>query len=169
MANTYNISKSLNEAKETMITWLTPFGLSLEIDTDNNEELDANQLGSYEAGSVFEKEILIHVNPTAIKKACDDDPWDDKYSDVNNVAKTTVYHEVGHALVEQIIDWMENLPESATVFTESFCQKYDAVIDDALPEEDLVEDFAWNILDETDDPLKNCFEELNRLLNSSKN
>lgn len=157
-----NQHASLENARREMSTWLAPFGLSLEV--DSKELLSADVLGSYEGSSVFEKNILVHVNLPAIKRTCAEDPFEDRYSDVASVTKTTLYHEVGHALLEQIIDWMENLPDAGEVFNDAFCTKYDAVVDDALPEEELVEEFAWNWLLGRPDPLKSCFEELNQKL-----
>lgn len=149
-------NKALRDAEAKATEWLSAFDLALEVDTDSTEMPD-DKLGEYELGSVFEKTILIRVNLPAIKKACKENPE----ISVEDATATTVFHEVGHALVEQLVDWMENIPDADSIFTEEFCTRYEAVVDDALDEEDLVEDFAWCFLNERKHVLQACFEELN--------
>lgn len=149
-------NKALRNAEAKAAEWLSAFDLGLEVDTDSTEMPD-DKLGEYELGSVFEKTILIRVNQPAIKNACKETPE----ISVEDATATTVFHEVGHALVEQIVDWMEYHPDAEDIFTEDFCSRYESVVEDTIDEEDLVEDFAWCFLEGQENPLQACFEELN--------
>lgn len=143
--------------------WLAPFDLCLEVEASSDGD---GRVGEYEAGSVFEKTIQVVIFTDEIVK------WRFKEQDTFPLSEitsekvqiqVTVYHELGHALVEQIIDWMENLPEADEIFTDEFCRKYGSVVDDDIDEETLVEDFAYAFLNDAADPLKACFEELNKI------
>lgn len=171
--NMENVRTALGKARADMEEWLYPFGLSLEIDTTWENPTDNKmRLGTYKSGSVFEKTVRICIDLGASVLCCMEEPFSDRYSKVGGVVRTTVYHEVGHALVEQIEDWMLNFPESRAIFDDAFREKYAPVIDaingrsddQFLEEEDLVEDFAWNWLGGCDDPLRGCFEDLNARL-----
>ena len=144
-------------------SWLKPFGLTLEVET--SEKTDG-RLGDYDAGSVFEKTIRVIIYPDCIAETCVEESEFNPYSILSceeDQIQITIFHELGHALVEQIIDWMENLPNSDEIFTDDFCQRYESVIDDGLDEETLVEDFAYAFMFDKTDPLKACFEELNKI------
>lgn len=150
----------LLEAVTDIGTWLSPFGYTLQCD---DEDLSEGQLGSYEKGSVFEKEILIHVSPDNIEKATQYE-INDRYGNPGNQVRITVFHEVGHALLEQIIDWANNIPEIDELCNGPFGEKYFEVLDDSVEEETVVEDFAWGFFDGIPSPLQKCWEELNKFI-----
>ena len=153
---------SITTAKRKCNNWLRPFGLEVSV---TDARLPENRIGEYEAGSVFEKEIVITVDEVGLRNSFNDDcPGGDPEIQI----RMTVYHELGHAILEQIIDWSENLDEVKTLADGDFGKRYDSVFDDALPEEDLVEDFALAFENGYSSPLQACFEELNALLNATE-
>ena len=141
--------------------WLVKYGLDADVKVTD----DLMALGEYEYSSVFEKTIRITINPSEIKKACRDGWIKDDYNNVTKQTQVTIFHEMGHAILEQIIDWQENIETARRMADGEFGQRYECVFDDALPEEDLVEDFAWDFLYGRANPLKLCFEELSEALN----
>ncbi len=153
----------IEKAAKQINQWLSQFGYTLDYDT---EVLDDDVLGLYEAGSVFEKEIQVHLNPAAIHEACLD-LVNDTYSNPNTQVQITLYHEVGHALVEQIADWMENIPEINQLCSGPFGKKYSEIINDGKDEEEVVEDFAYGFFNRTSSPLQECWEELNHFIKKS--
>lgn len=137
-------------------TWLKPFGLSLTLDPDTRH-FSEGQCGEYEDGSVFEKDITIRVHRENIRDYVDEQsPWGNSFEDECSL---TVYHEVGHALVQQLVDYSENiaefLPSVERLFGDRF---FDVFNDDNLSEEELVEDFAYGFLDGTGSTLQECAE-----------
>ena len=163
---------AVSSAVEKANIWLSPFGLCLEAESRKKGD---GRLGEYEAGSIFEKTIQVVIYTDAIAESCADErefereflPFSE-LSDEEDQIKLTIYHELGHALVEQIIDWMENLPEAAEIFTDDLCQKYHSVVDGEFDEETLVENFAYAFMyGDDDEPLKSCFKELNNIFQTS--
>lgn len=160
--------------------WLAPEGLHIDVRLEHDAD-NPTRLGLYEAGTVFAKTIEVTVYPQAIKSYIKDyaTTWEMKddlqragwspkaglETDYNAFQLAlTIYHELGHALLEQIIDWMENIPEFDEILGKDFIKHYDAVLEDSLPEEDLVEDFAWNVICGRTHDLKECFQELSTKL-----
>ena len=157
--------------------FLEPFGYTLDAEPRPDRD---GRLGEYEMGSVFEKDIRVAVYPLPIRRyvtgqTVSDREWDlvkagrpVRYNLENNFymlcvllqTELTVWHELGHALVEQVIDWMESLDDFNQVVGPDLLQKFHNVIDDETPEETLVEDFAWGMTRENGrSELKECFEE----------
>lgn len=160
--------------------WLSPHGLNINVRIEDDAD-DPSKIGEYERGTVFGKTIEVTVCPQAIRDYIKDDvtTWEMKddlqragWASRQGLRKRysafqfamTVYHELGHALLEQIIDWMENIPEFDEFFGEDFIKRYDAVLEDSLPEEDLVEDFAWSCVQGHVHVLKSCFDEMSEKL-----
>lgn len=166
---------AFEQAKDKINQWLEPYGYSVKCEIT---DFGKDQLGEYESGTVFSKEIEIKVNPTAIKRACQNDPCKDKYSDPCNQVKITVYHEVGHAILEQLIDWAINIHElidtedddkvNTDPYGEKFWQNFFEVFDDKVKEETVVEDFAWGFFNEKPSHLQICWDELNKKWQSAK-
>lgn len=126
----------------------------------NMHALEDDVLGSYESGSVFEKSIKVNIDIDNVLKACEEDDTEDEYSDPANVAKMTIYHEVGHGLMEQIIDWINDNPEISLLCDGPFGDEFKEVIDDEYDEEDVVEDFAWGLFDGIPSALEKCWAHL---------
>lgn len=163
---------------EAVREWLAPQGLDISLSTENND--DSSLLGLYEAGSVFSKTIEVTVFTENIRKVAEELETDEvqfelisfglvprrdllsQYTALN--IGLTICHELGHALLEQIIDWMENIPDFDDKVGTDFIERYDSVLDDGLPEEDLVEDFAWDTASGKTHVLKACFLELSDIL-----
>lgn len=156
-----NATTSILEAVNSVSLWLQPFGLNLQCDT---EHLSDGQLGEYELGSVFEKTILIRIDPVNIRTVTDDEP--ELFGGMDNQIHMTICHEVGHAVLEQIIDWMENVPEINSYITTELYPEFEEVFEDSLPEEDLVEDFAWGFVHHEPSPLQEAFEKLNSYIST---
>lgn len=172
--------KAVERTINDIIEWIIPQGLDIQVTAQDDNE-HPTRLGMYEAGSIYSKNIEIVISPKAIHDyietyttdwEIDDDLQKAHWEIHDNIQKeyaafqaaVTVYHELGHALVEQIIDWMENIPEFDEIIGEDSIERYDAVLEDSLPEEKLVEDFAWNSIQGKEHVLKVCFLELSEKL-----
>lgn len=148
-------------AVDTVNRWLDPDGLSASC---RFEKCDGC-LGYYERDSVFTKEIEIAVDTDRIHSEAVDDgiAFDDMLEEV----RKTVFHETGHALVNQIIDWTENIDTVGRLADGPFGEKYFDVFDDAnVTEEELVEEFADGFLTGDGSPLQQCWEELRPVIES---
>ena len=143
-------------AAARMNEWLKPLGYRVACKTESLEE---SKLGEYEAGSVFSKIIEITADPANIESACSEDPVHDRYSNPAVQLEVTLYHELGHAVIEQVVDWMEYNEDFKALEKGEFGTKYMDILDDYIPEEDLAEDFAWGMLDGKPSLLQRCFEE----------
>lgn len=159
---------------------LAPEGLDIDVRLEDDAD-NPTRLGLYEAGTVFAKTIEVTLFPQTIRDYVHHDTTaDEMIGDLRLAGWTrrgalktdysafqlalTIYHELGHALLEQIIDWMENIPEFDEILGEDFIKRYDAVLEDSLPEEDLVEDFAWSSVQGHIHVLKSCFIEMSEKL-----
>ena len=152
--------RTLAQAVRLCNEWLAPSGLSVEV---TRGPLKDGLVGSYEAGSVFSKLIRITIDTDRIGRHVDDYPFEDEKEQI----RLTVYHEMGHALVEQIEDWQVDLDEVKELVRGEFGARFEEVFTDALPEEDLVEDFAHAFDRERPSTLGLCFEELNARLSGT--
>ena len=120
--------------------WLRGLGYSLSLDPDTSSFTDG-QLGEYELGSVFEKDIVIRVSPRNIRKAIREYP--EAFETFPKEVRFTVFHEVGHALLEQLIDYANNIEDFLPNIEAKYGDKFFDVFDDEnLTEEELAEDFA---------------------------
>ena len=144
--------------------YLQPFGLSVTLDT-SPMELSEKYLGEYESGSVFTKEIVIRVNLKGILETADSLGL--PYHGYLRQCELTVYHEVGHALEEQLIDWSENIDEMRLLLDCDYGLIYfDIFNDDCVSDEEIVEAFACGICTRTGSLLQRCWEDTNSLLNN---
>lgn len=152
---------------KTINEWLQPFGYSLLVDRElpYGDEPADGLLGIYDAGSVFEKEIRINIFTDHIRLATTGNRLPRRRYE--RECALTVFHETGHALMEQIIDWMENIEEAARLADGPFGDKYyDILNDDFLSEEQVVEDFAHAFIRGRDGLLGECFREMSDYLSS---
>lgn len=131
--------EAIQAAVKKISDYLQPFGLTLSC---NESPEQGNTTGLYEHGSVFSKDIEITIYPKVISKICREDPFQDKYSDPAVQTRITIYHEVGHAMMEQFIDWMESIPRISTLCDGEFGKRYVDIFEDYYDEENVVEDFA---------------------------
>lgn len=143
-----------------MTRWLHPFGYSLSL---AKEELNPDTLGEYEAGSVFEKEIIIRISLPNIIKCAKENHLNQ--SQLSDEIRLTVYHEVGHALMEQLLDYAEYYEDISSLLDTSFGDTYfDIFNDDRCTEEQIVEAFARGILNNNESLLERCFKETEQIL-----
>ena len=159
------IRKALDESLRKADEWLAPSGLSVQCETE--EPMPPDVLGEYEACSVYEKQIHIWVNIPGIAAYCytgGECPPGHRWDGLREIVATTVYHEVGHAVVEQIRDWDDNIPEIRSLVRRRLRHQYNDVFDGLLDEEVIVEDFAWGMLEGRPSQLQRCFEDLNRFI-----
>lgn len=98
----------LSQALDAIRPWLQDLGYSLSLDPDTSSFTDG-QLGEYKLGSVFEKDIVIRVSPRNIRKAIHEYP--EAFEIFPKEVRFTVFHEVGHALLEQLIDYANNIED----------------------------------------------------------
>ena len=157
------VSQAAEKAAAKISDWLKPFGLSVEYTT---ETLREGQVGEYELDSVFTKIISLKIDADNLVGFClKEQPSTDMDKFVATQAELTIYHEVGHALVNQITDWYENIQEIHDYVENILINNYFNVFDDQfLSEEDLVEDFAYHFLNERPDQLKEAFEKLDKFI-----
>ena len=158
--------KTILQALQKCRDWLLPFGLDIECE---QTELPDGQLGEYEHDSVFTKTIFVRICPENIRKECSELCHDldagDALRFLDNQLRLTVFHELGHALVNQITDWYENIPEIHDYVESTLIEDYFDVFDDGnMTEEDLVEAFARHFLHGRPDQLKGCFEKLDKFI-----
>lgn len=150
---------ALRDAVEKMGNWLKPYGYTLVCDeVDLGEDL----VGEYGAGSVFTYEIHIRISREEIKKACRDGRLTEGLSAETHLS---VYHEVGHALVEQLLDWAANLDVLRDALKGTFGEQYhDVFVDNDTDEEILVEDFARSIHYGYSSLLERCWVETTKMI-----
>lgn len=160
MKNNTDIQVALREIN----AWLAQHS-DLTASVDETEELQENCIGEYKAGSVFSKEIIIRVSEKHIRDMLDEDEFDYEET-VSQQLQLTVYHEVGHALFEQLIDWSENIYELDAAIEGDFGKCFhDVFFDDGQDEESVVEDFATGFYQSTGSLLERCWMETNKIIN----
>lgn len=148
--------KELSQALKVIRQWLKKLGYSLTLDPDTSS-FHEGQLGEYEGGSIFEKDIVIRVSTENISKTCEEDSF--LFPDYEEEVHLTVFHEVGHALMEQLIDYAENIDEFLPEIEKKYGDKFfDVFNDDNLTEETLVEDFARGFEHKNKSILQECAE-----------
>lgn len=156
MSIIHSTSSKLGEALSAIRPWLSSLGYTLTLD-DDLSGFRQGQLGEYEAGSVFGKDIIIRVSLENIQKTCQEDSF--LFPDFEEEVRFTVFHEVGHALVEQLLDYADNieglLPELKAKYENRFDEIFDEENDN---EETLVEDFARGFNGRTKSLLQECVE-----------
>ena len=129
--------------------FLSSLDLSLSIDWEYDGWDDDLQtaIGVYEGGSVFSGEIVIGFNMNNLYKYCSRSiknyPWSDPYTIVDEAIYTNVYHEMGHGIVEELNDYLQETDELDALY-DANKELFDWVLDN---EEDAVEEFAWKFFD----------------------
>lgn len=153
--------KGFNEGFQKAVTEVESFlkdtsDLSLTVGTDS---LPKGKIGEYERGSVFEKNVTVTVDVNQIRHLLP--YWEDALKE----SVITLWHEVGHAIVEQVIDWTENIPEAEEFASGPTGERFFNVFnDDFLTEEELVEDFALAAISGMRSELDGCWKEMNKYL-----
>lgn len=159
------IEESIEKALRKINGWLKPSGLSVTV---SDETLSDGCVGEYEADSVFSKVIEVRIDTKTMRQTLDEDHdlygKDSNEIEFLNQIALTIFHEAGHGILEQINDWTENIEEIRLLADGEFGKRFEEVFDDALPEEDLVEEFADSFFLDTPSPLSLCFEELNKYI-----
>jgi len=128
--------------------FLSPLGLTLSVNFEYDfQGFDPDAIGVYEDGSVFEGEISVGYNAEALLVAFKDEmetyPWSSEDKILDELASTTIYHEMGHGLCELISDYLENSDDLDAVY-DANKELFDRVLDN---EENAVEEFAWDMYD----------------------
>ena len=162
---------AITEAGTKIGAWLKPYGYDVLLCRD---ELPGNKrwIGMYESGSVFSGMIEIYVSEERIYKYLLPVwreyayPKEMRAEDMADETAITFYHEVGHAILEQIIDWYENVPEIYEYVETKMMDRYFSVFDDAVfDEEILTENFARDFHAENKkNELRKCFDKLNNFI-----
>ena len=109
-------------------------------------------VGEYEHGSVFEKTILIRVSSEALEK--ESSKLNLTLTGLLRETRITVYHEAGHGLMEQLLDWADSFPVEMSAFEHRY---YDIFNDDNMTEEEIVEAFARRFDAGASSLLQSCF------------
>ena len=128
--------------------YLSRLDLSLSVNFEYNfDDFDPEAIGVYEDGSVFEGEISVSYNVNALFNAFREQvsafPWNSEHTILDEIAKTTIYHEMGHGICDLINDYLQNTDDLDNVYDNNK-ELFDTVLDD---EEDAVEKFAWDFYD----------------------
>lgn len=156
MSIIHGTPSKLGEALSAIRPWLSTLGYALTLDNDLSG-FRQGQLGEYEAGSVFGKDIIIRVSTENIRKTCREDSF--LFPDFEEEVRFTVFHEVGHALVEQLLDYADNINEFLPELKAEYGDKFDEIFDEENDnEETLVEDFARGFNGKTKSLLQECVE-----------
>lgn len=142
--------------------FLTPFGLSARCRP--SAERTGSPVGVYESGSVFEKDITFRLFPRNIIDAFEDDA-EDTLPDILEETRITVFHEVGHGLMEQLLDWGESFRDALAEIMDG--KYFDIFYDDNVTEEDIVEDFARAFNKGLNSPLQEAVEEVSSILENA--
>lgn len=156
-----SLKNVLQETLKDVKSFLLPDGLDVDCEICT---LPSGCLAEYEAGSVFEKVIHMRIDLESIQKEGKKEKllsWE-----TGQQVAITLWHETGHAIIEQIIDWAENIDEVELLVNGPFGEKYfDVFNDDHLSEEELVENFARAVVEgNPNNLLRQCWKELNQLL-----
>lgn len=154
------IQEAVKEAVDRINGFLAPSDLRVEVDEPDIPR--ENCIGEYEAGSVFEKTIVIRVFYENLTDVASEEGL--SLDAILREARITVYHETGHGLMEQLLDWADSFPEE----TAGLAEKYFDIFDDAnLTEEEIVETFARRFDAGASSLLKSCFVEANEILKNT--
>lgn len=154
-----SIENTVEDAVGKMNIFLALSDLSVIL--GDPSDLPRGRVGEYEAGSVFEKTIVIRVSYDNLRAEASEIGL--TQGELLREARITVYHEAGHGLMEQLLDWADSFPEE----TAGLAEKYFDIFDDAnLTEEEIVESFARRFDAGASSLLKSCFVEANALLNT---
>jgi hypothetical protein len=140
------------QALDKANNYLEQTNLSIEIDYDYDEwefnSLDSEHtIGCYESGSVFEGTIEIAFNMgnlySAYKEQVEMYPNSNPNTILKEIIYTNVFHEMGHGLIEQINDYLQETDELDVIYDNNK-KMFDNALDN---EEKTVEEFAWDLYD----------------------
>lgn len=130
--------------------YLQQLGLTIAINKEYDDWEDnslGGAIGCYEADSVFSGEISIGFNFSNLYKAIAEQidmfPNTSQTKIVREIIYTNVFHEMGHGIIEQINDYLQNTDELDDIYDNNK-SLFDSVLDN---EEKSVEDFAWDFYD----------------------
>lgn len=147
------IAKSYaQQALKMANNYLQPTNLSIDIDYEYDDwefnGLDINHvIGCYEADSVFSGTIEISFNMNALystyKEQTEMYPYSNEDTILKELIYTNVFHEMGHGLIQQINDYLQETEELDEIYDNNQ-QLFDNALDN---EEDTVEKFAWDLYD----------------------
>ena len=158
-----DIRESVTDAVEKANVFLKPYGLSVRLGDCQEEDAPSEDcLGYYEGGSVFESgTIMVNVLAGRLFDAfLDCYGGEELVSDMPGLrdeAAVTVFHEVGHGLMEHILDYADNIEEiSDWVGSPEAEPFFDVFNDDNRSEEDVVEEFARNLYEGVPSVLSKC-------------
>ena len=158
--------KAIDGAIRSVARLLAMAGLEAEAQC---EDLPERCLGQYEGGSVFEKTVRVSICPGTIRTFCHKASSDIFVTDIRRQTRLTVLHEVAHALVEQIRDWVENVPEVMEFVRKKLFGKYPDVFDirTDIDEELVCEDFAYGFRTGRGNHLESSWKQLCRFINQN--
>lgn len=144
--------KYAEQALNIANSYLEQTNLSIDIDYDYDEwefnDLDSEHtIGCYESDSVFEGTIEIAFNMDNLYSAYNEQVEMYPNSNPNTILKeiiyTNVFHEMGHGLIEQINDYLQETEELDEIYDNNK-EMFDEALDN---EEKTVEEFAWDLYD----------------------
>ena len=146
----------LQMALDAISPWLDNLGYSLSVDTDTSL-FGEHQVGSYDAQTVFSKEIVIRVSLPNIEASTRRNPL--PLADYLAEVHLTVFHEVGHAMAEQLKDYCINVSDDIREINKLNGNRFDGILEDIFTrEETLVEEFARDFYYKRTSLFQECVE-----------
>lgn len=135
-----NIIKELQEWNKAILEsqakpFLKPMGIGIlfsDEDFDDDEKADKNNIAIYKADSILEGTIIYWINFPVMADYFirEDDCFSEAYKEQIHIS---VFHEIGHALLEKLFDWYYEGDD-----------EYDQMID-SFPDKTIVSLFSnWN-------------------------
>lgn len=145
------LKNSANVAVQRANKFLEQLDLTLHINWKYKDWDNYNYaIGIYEYDSVIENcDISIGFNINRLYERVVEDikenPWSNPYTILDETVQTTVFHEMGHGIVQFLDDIIEYWDEDEDLpFYDNNQQFIDNIFDN---EEDSVEEFAWSMYD----------------------
>ena len=140
--------ESIGHAVDACNEYLSRLDLSLSVNFEYDfNEFDSSAIGVYEAGSVFEGTISVSYNANALFETFKEEmkcfPWSSEENILDELAETTIYHEMGHGICELFNDYLEYSDDLDELYDNNK-ELFDRTLDN---EEDSVEQFAYDFYD----------------------
>lgn len=134
-----DISDMVEDTVGEINEFLGQFNLSMEVDEDYDDWSSlygGHAVAVYEGGSVFDGVIMVGLNMEAFRKYASE--THSSYMTWDEIRKS-LYHEVGHGLVERIRDFIDEYGDDGEELYNGNKDDLDYILGD---EEDAVEEFA---------------------------
>lgn len=138
---------SENAACSIVNQYLTRYDLDAVIDNELFQFDGQQHVGEYWGGSVFTGTMKIGINVNVVKselkRVIRQHPYSCPADVLDEFIKTTIFHEVGHGLVELVNDYLQETNDLDGLYDNNQ-DFFDEILDN---EEDYVEKFALDMFE----------------------